>query len=62
VREPVGTLRELRDLLTELGVVLVSVACSAEDETVYWQCIEAVDAADESKDRVCALLEQIDTQ
>jgi hypothetical protein len=60
VREPAGTLRELRDLLSELGVALVSVACSAEDETVYWQCIEAVDAADDSKDRVCALLREVE--
>jgi hypothetical protein len=61
VREPAGTLRELRDLLSELGVALVSVACSAEDEAVYWQCIEAVDAADDSKDRVCSLLREVET-
>jgi hypothetical protein len=60
VREPAGALRELRELLSELGMVLVSVACTAESETEYWQCIEAVDAADESKDRVGVLLRAVE--
>jgi hypothetical protein len=60
VREPAGTLRELRDLLSELGVALVSLACSVDDETVYVQCIEAVDAADDSRDRVCSLLREVE--
>jgi hypothetical protein len=60
VRDPALTLRELRDLLTELGATLASVACTTEEESVYWQCIDAVDAADESKDRVCALLREVE--
>jgi hypothetical protein len=56
VRDPAAALRELRDLLTDVGAALSSVAGTTEEESVYWQCIEAVDAADESKDRVCALL------
>ncbi|MCZ4095603.1 hypothetical protein C8250_031525 [Streptomyces sp. So13.3] len=56
VREPARALTELRDLLSELGAALVGLACSAEEEAVYWQCIDAMDAAEESKDRVCALL------
>jgi Family of unknown function (DUF6099) len=60
VREPAVTLRELRELLTELGAALASVACTTEEESVYWQCIEAADAADESKDRVCALLLEVE--
>lgn len=55
-REPAVALRELRDLLTEAGEALVSAACSTEDETLYWRCIDAVDAADDSKDRVVGLL------
>lgn len=58
VRDPATTLRELRDLLTELGAALASVAGTTEEEAVYWECIEAADAADESKDRVCALLSE----
>ncbi|MDX3072365.1 DUF6099 family protein [Streptomyces sp. NPDC088354] len=61
VREPAGALRELRELLAELCMALVSVACTAESETEYWQCIEAVDAADESKDRVGALLRAVES-
>lgn len=56
VREPARALRDLRDLLSELGVVLVSAACSVEDESLYWQCIEALDAATDSRDLVCVLL------
>ncbi|MDJ0344713.1 DUF6099 family protein [Streptomyces sp. H10-C2] len=59
VREPARALTELRDLLSELGAALVGVACSADDEAVYWQCIDAVDAAEDSKDRVCALLRAV---
>lgn len=59
VREPAAALRELRDLLSELGVVLVSAACSVEDESLYWQCIEALDAAADSRDQVCVLLREV---
>lgn len=60
VRDPAAALRELSDLLTDLGAALASVAGTTEEESVYWQCIEAVDAADESKDRVCALLRRVE--
>ncbi|MCZ4119273.1 DUF6099 family protein [Streptomyces sp. H39-S7] len=60
VREPARALTEIRDLLSELGTTLAGVACSAEEEAVYWQCIDALDAAEESKDRVCALLGALD--
>lgn len=55
VRDPDGTLRALRTLLGEIGLALVRVTCTAEDEATYWNCIEALDAVDESKDRVRAL-------
>jgi hypothetical protein len=55
VRDPEGTLRRLRTLLGEIGLALVALTCTAEDETAYWSCIEALDAVDESKDRVRAL-------
>lgn len=61
IRDPGETVRELRDLLTELGSALASVAGTTEEESVYWECIDAVDAADESKDRVSALLREIVT-
>jgi hypothetical protein len=52
VRDPDGTLRALRTLLGEIGLALVGVTCTAEDEAGYWQCIEALDAVDEAKDRI----------
>ncbi|MFI9062505.1 DUF6099 family protein [Streptomyces sp. NPDC053429] len=49
----------LQALLGEVGIALVGVACGTDDETLYWQCIESIDAADESSDRVRALLRRI---
>ncbi|MBP0457082.1 DUF6099 family protein [Streptomyces montanisoli] len=43
-------------LLEEAGMALVAVATAADDAWVYWQCVEAIDAAAESGDRVTALL------
>jgi hypothetical protein len=56
VREPGAVLRGLLAILGEVVVALVTAVCATEDEELYWQCIDAVDAADESKDRVRALL------
>ncbi|MEU4682828.1 DUF6099 family protein [Streptomyces xinghaiensis] len=47
-------------LLGEVGIALVGVACSAEVETFYWQCMEVIDAVDESGDRVGGLLRQLE--
>jgi hypothetical protein len=55
VRDPAGTLRALRTLLGEIGLALVGFIAAAADERMYWQCIEALDAVDEAKDRVRAL-------
>jgi uncharacterized protein DUF6099 len=55
VRDPAGTLRALRTLLGEIGLHLVAVTCGAEDEAAYSQCIEALDAVDEAKDRLKVL-------
>ncbi|WP_225849398.1 DUF6099 family protein [Streptomyces sp. HPF1205] len=52
VRDPAGTLHALRVLLGEIGLALVDMACTAEDEAAYWLCIEALDAVDDAKDRV----------
>ncbi|GGX27068.1 DUF6099 family protein [Streptomyces chryseus] len=43
-------------LLGEVGIALVGVACATDEEALYWQCIEGIDAADESSDRVRGLL------
>ncbi|MEV5982917.1 DUF6099 family protein [Streptomyces sp. NPDC052114] len=46
-------------LLGEVAIALVGVAMEAADEGVYWQCMEAIDAADESRDRVIEMLRRL---
>ncbi|MFD4954458.1 DUF6099 family protein [Streptomyces sp. NPDC058451] len=46
-------------LLGEAGIALVGVASSAADEAMYWQCMEAIDAADESRDRVREMVRKL---
>ncbi|MEU1463199.1 DUF6099 family protein [Streptomyces sp. NPDC005727] len=53
------TLLCLGGLLGEVGMALVGMASSAADETAYWQCMEAIDAADESRDRVLEMLRKL---
>ncbi|MCN9242955.1 DUF6099 family protein [Streptomyces sp. RY43-2] len=52
-------LLDLGALLVELGMALVAVASAADDESTYWQCMEAIDAADESRDRVREMLRRL---
>ncbi|MEV0175643.1 DUF6099 family protein [Streptomyces sp. NPDC050803] len=49
----------LGGLLGEVGIALVGLASSAVDEGTYWQCMEAIDAADESRDRVLEMLRRL---
>ncbi|MBB5939918.1 DUF6099 family protein [Streptomyces zagrosensis] len=58
VRDPRRVLLALGVLLGEVGIALVEVACVAE-EGLYWQCVEAVDAADESRDRIFGMLREL---
>ena len=52
-------LRELRGLLGEASEALVVVACSADTETLYWQCIDAVDAAAGCTEAITELLRDL---
>ncbi|MGW3725171.1 DUF6099 family protein [Streptomyces sp. NPDC000851] len=52
-------LLHLGGLLGEVGIALVGIVCSAPDEGTYWQCMEAIDAADESRDRVLEMLRKL---
>ncbi|WP_345008563.1 DUF6099 family protein [Streptomyces shaanxiensis] len=52
-------LMQLGSLLGEVGIALVGMASGADDETTYWQCMEAIDAADESRDRVLEMLRRL---
>ncbi|MFJ6216500.1 DUF6099 family protein [Streptomyces sp. NPDC092296] len=51
-----AVLRELRGLIHETAEALIIIACGADTETLYWQCIDAVDAVAECKDVVTELL------
>ncbi|GHJ40735.1 DUF6099 family protein [Streptomyces sp. TS71-3] len=53
------TLLELGVMLGELAIALVGIACSAEEDGIYWQCMEAIDAADEARDRVVEMLRKL---
>ncbi|KUO14961.1 DUF6099 family protein [Streptomyces dysideae] len=57
--DPRQALMYLGGLLGEVGIALVAVASAADDETTYWQCMEAIDAADESRDRVIEMLRRL---
>ncbi|MEV5004894.1 DUF6099 family protein [Streptomyces sp. NPDC093064] len=46
-------------LLGDAGIALVGVASSAADEATYWQCMEAIDAADEARDRVREMVRKL---
>ncbi|MEV6331139.1 DUF6099 family protein [Streptomyces sp. NPDC051909] len=54
-----AALTALAALLGEVGIALVGVACATDEEGLYWQCIEAIDAADEAGDRVRAMLRRL---
>ncbi|MDQ0993587.1 DUF6099 family protein [Streptomyces sp. V3I7] len=53
------TLLCLGGLLGEVGIALVGMTSAADDEATYWQCMEAIDAADESRDRVLEMLRKL---
>lgn len=59
IDDPRSALVELGELLGEVGAALVRVAVSAEEEVLYWQCIEAIDVVDESSDRVTSMLRSL---
>lgn len=62
IQDARATLSDLGSLLAETAEALVGVAVSADEESLYWQCIEAIDAADESEDRVVGMLRRMEMQ
>ncbi|MEE1926743.1 DUF6099 family protein [Streptomyces sp. TRM 70351] len=59
VREPGRAVRELGLLLGAVGAVLAEVAAGTEEEALYWQCLEAIDATGECADRAAGLLHRL---
>ncbi|BAU86683.1 hypothetical protein SLA_5814 [Streptomyces laurentii] len=54
-----AALTALGVLLGDVGIALVGVACATGEDGLYWQSIEAIDAADEAGDRVRAMLHRL---
>ncbi|OII60583.1 hypothetical protein BJP40_09660 [Streptomyces sp. CC53] len=54
-----AALAALGALLGDVGMALVGVACATDDEGLYWQTIEAIDAADEATEHVRAMLRRL---
>ncbi|MGD6755020.1 DUF6099 family protein [Streptomyces sp. BH105] len=52
-------LMDLGALLGDVGIALVAVASESVEEGAYWQCMEAIDAADESRDRILEILRRL---
>ncbi|MFG2890766.1 DUF6099 family protein [Streptomyces sp. NPDC048248] len=62
VRDVKAALTGLCRLLREVCEALVAVVCSADEEGMYWTCVEAMDTADESRDRVTGILEKLEVR
>lgn len=62
IADPRAALTGLSVLLGEVGMALVGVACETDEQSLYWQCMEAIDAADESTDRVRGMLRLLDAR
>ncbi|MET7640979.1 DUF6099 family protein [Streptomyces sp. NPDC005438] len=60
VDEPRMVLVDLGELLGECAAALVGIAARAEEAALYWQCVEAIDALDESGDRVAGMLRALE--
>ncbi|OEV04529.1 DUF6099 family protein [Streptomyces oceani] len=56
IQDAHAVLLALSGLLADAAAALVGVAVRAEEEGLYWQCIEAIDAADESGDQAAGVL------
>ncbi|ARF80373.1 DUF6099 family protein [Kitasatospora aureofaciens] len=54
------TLEALDGLLRDVGETLVVLACGADTESLYWTCIDGVDAMSECKDVTARLREAVD--
>ncbi|WP_329455089.1 DUF6099 family protein [Streptomyces sp. NBC_01497] len=57
-----AALTVLGTLLEEIGAALVLLATVADDAWVYWQCMEAIDAAADSGERAAELLRLLGTR
>jgi hypothetical protein len=54
-----GTLRELRSLIQEAAESLLVVACGADEQELYWSCVDGVDAAHPARELLTELLRAV---
>ncbi|MGW0608615.1 DUF6099 family protein [Streptomyces sp. NPDC002644] len=59
VGEPFAVLEALGELLSEAGIAMIGLAPAAADDDTYWQCMESIDASDESRDRVLQMIRRL---
>ncbi|MEU5305081.1 DUF6099 family protein [Streptomyces noursei] len=62
IRDVKAVLVGLCQLLREVCEALVAVVISAEEEGMYWTCVEAMDTADESRDHATGILEKLEVR
>lgn len=62
VRDVRAALTSLCRLLREVCEALVGVVLLADEEGLYWTCVEAMDTLDESRDRVAGILEKLEVR
>ncbi|MGW1375793.1 DUF6099 family protein [Streptomyces sp. NPDC002446] len=62
VRDVRAALTSLSRLLREVCETLVGVVLLADEEGMYWTCVEAMDTVDESRDRVAGILEKLEVR
>lgn len=62
VRDVRAALTGLCRLLREVCEALVAVVLLAEEEGMYWTCVEAMDTVDEARDRVAGILEKLEVR
>jgi hypothetical protein len=60
VGDLVGTVRELRALIHETAEALIVLACGAQEQDLYWRCIDSVDAVAECQELATDLLRAVD--
>lgn len=62
MRDAKAALTGLCRLLREVCEALVAVVLLADEEGMYWTCVEAMDTVDESRDRVAGILEKLEVR
>jgi hypothetical protein len=52
-------LRDTAGLLGEAGIAVIGLACTADEEAMYWSLMETIDALDQARDRTVEMLRRL---